>query len=843
MNGVRYECCDERRRAALVAPGAPAGISGIDYVEVRQGDPVSEPTEIDVVLVKPLPLPMAGLTGANIRLTGGLRFPPPRVSPVVTAVPGGATVRTYRVQIPGGQPTDFSTYRLAVVAGSSSAQPPAFLDPRLSVVDLSFKVDCPSDADCAPDGRELPGAQTPEPALDLMARDWGTLRRLMLDRISVLVPGFREDDPVDLTTTLVEALAYRLDQQSYSLDWVATEALFDTARTRTSVTRHARLVDYPVDEGASARLVVAFEHRPAIPARDGVLLRAGTPVLPRTEGLPTVVAAAAYPALLHQGAVVFETAADVRLWQWRSSIAIHTWADDLCCLPAGSTSVTLDSTASAGRGPLVPGDLLLLAQTAAPDTGEAADANPARRHVVRLTEVTPTTDVLAPGLLLLDVAWDAADALPFDLTVAAEVERPAGPAERVVCARAVGNLVLADHGASLPPADHLGLPPAVVAGLAPDLEPPSPEAGVPWRPRVHGGLGPLSRVAPLPSGTAVEVPASALLAVDPDRCLPELSLQDAFATWTVRRDLLASGRFSRDLVVETDAGGGPALRFGGGTGGTGGTGGLAPDVGERLTVSGRFGSGVVGNLGPDALGHVVVPDADAAVDITAVTNPLPGTGGRAREEIAAVKVRAPEAFRRQQRAVTAADYAEAARRFAGVANAMAVARWTGAWQTVVVHVDRVGGASVDRRFRDALLAHLERFRLAGFDVAVRGARPVPLDVALSVCAEPRELRSEVGRRVRAALSPFGSRGRPGFFHPDHFTFGTPVFLSAVVAAVMAVPGVQSVRPLVFQRFARVGQDELGLGVIRPADAEILELRDDPSFPERGRLTVTMGGGR
>ncbi|NAZ73952.1 putative baseplate assembly protein [Kineococcus sp. T13] len=843
MSGVRYQCCDERRRAGLVAPGAPAGISGIDYVEVRQGNPTSVPTEIDVVLVKPLPLPLAALTGADVRITGGVRFPPPRVAPVVEALPGGSTVSTYRVRIPGGQPTDFSTYRLAIVAGPTGSQPPTFLDPRLSAIDLSFKIDCATDADCAPDRREVPGEPAPEPAFDLRARDWETLRRLMLDRMSVLVPGFREDDPVDFTTTVIEALAYRLDQQSYTVDWVATEALLDTARTRTSITRHARLVDYPVSEGASARAVVSLVHRPATPAGDGALLRAGTPVLPRTEGLPAVVPASAYPALLHPGAVVFETRTPVRVWQWRNAIAVHTWTDDLCRLAAGSTSVTLVDVGSGGGGVLVPGDLLLLAQTAAPDTGEAQDADPALRHVVRLTRVTPTADVLAPGLQLVDVEWDTADALPFDLPVTAEVEQPAGPSTRVVCAGASANLVLADHGASLPPADHLGLPPSIVASLAPRLEPVAAEAGVPWRPRVVAGLGPLSRTAPLPSGAPGEVGAGALLTVDPAQCLPEVALEDAFATWTVRRDLLSSGRFSRDLVVETTPGGDPALRFGGGHGAGADSGGLAPGVGEQLTVRGRFGSGTVGNLGPDALGHVVVPDADADLGLASVTNPLPGSGGRAAEEVAAIKVAAPQGFRRQQRAVTAADYADAARRFAGVANAVAVARWTGAWQTVVVHVDRVGGAAVDRWFRDALLTHLERFRLAGFDVAVRGARPVPLDVSLSVCAQPRELRSEVGRRVRAALSPFGSAGRPGFFHPDRFTFGTPLFLSALVAAVMAVPGVQSVTPLVFQRFARVDRDELGRGVIRPADAEVLELRDDPSFPERGRLTITTGGGR
>nr|NIQ56673.1 hypothetical protein [Gemmatimonadota bacterium]NIU76859.1 hypothetical protein [Gammaproteobacteria bacterium]NIX22601.1 hypothetical protein [Actinomycetota bacterium] len=47
-------------------------------------------------------------------------------------------------------------------------------------------------------------------------------------------------------------------------------------------------------------------------------------------------------------------------------------------------------------------------------------------------------------------------------------------------------------------------------------------------------------------------------------------------------------------------------------------------------------------------------------------------------------------------------------------------------------------------------------------------------------------------------------GRPGFFHPDRFTFGQPLYLSALYAAVAAVEGVESV---VAVRFARLEDDE------------------------------------
>jgi hypothetical protein len=36
---------------------------------------------------------------------------------------------------------------------------------------------------------------------------------------------------------------------------------------------------------------------------------------------------------------------------------------------------------------------------------------------------------------------------------------------------------------------------------------------------------------------------------------------------------------------------------------------------------------------------------------------------------------------------------------------------------------------------------------------------------------------------------------------------------------------------------------LGLGVLKVADVEVVRLDDDPSFPERGRLTIALQGGR
>ncbi|MFN9645967.1 MAG: putative baseplate assembly protein [Cyanobacteriota bacterium] len=829
-----YHCCDPGRRELLAAPGIP--FSGIDFIEVKQGTSVADFTFIEIRLVKPLPLPAAALTKDQIEISGGIRFPAPKADRVDNLPDPNASglVATYRVRLPGNQPTDFSTYRLAIVS-QPGGPPPAFLDPRLAAVDFSFKAGCPTPFDCREDGTPRPEPPPLEPVVNYAARDWRGFRRQMLDRIAALVPGFREDDPADFAVTLVEALAYRADQQSYRLDSIGTEAFLDTARAPSSLARLARLVDYRPDPGASARVPLAFSHTPGV-VPDGLVLAAATPVIARRPDLPPVLAAPDYARALVRSRIaaadVFQTLAPLTCWSWRNRLRFHTWGDTECCLPKGATGCTFVDTGG-GLGPLAPGDFLILCQTRSPDTGAEADADPGLRWLVRLHAAIPETDGLAPGRNLVTVRWGADDALPFDLVVSARLAGQSRAAPALVCAEARGNVTLADHGASLPPPSHLGLTASESDALRPRLDPPLPLPGLPWRPSLSGGS--LARVAQ-PELTGPPW-ASARSLLTPGSVRPALRLDDDFATWDSRDDLLASGPFDRDFVVESGLDGGVRLRFGDGVHG------LAPNPGSAILPSGRFGVGRAGNIGHDTLAHVALPIAQAAARLT-VTNPLGAEGGSDPEGPDQIRLRAPEAYRLPDRAVTAADYAACALRHPQVANALAIPRWTGAWQTIVLYIDRKGGLPVDRPFLADLLTFLERFRLMGFDLVPRAARPAPLELSLRVCARPGELRAAVGQRVRQALLPFGpADGSPGFFHPDRFSFGTPLHLSTLVAAVMAVPGVESVTPLTFRRLGRLDQGERAAGVIRPAEAEILQCADDPSFPEQGRLELRLGGGR
>jgi predicted phage baseplate assembly protein len=312
------------------------------------------------------------------------------------------------------------------------------------------------------------------------------------------------------------------------------------------------------------------------------------------------------------------------------------------------------------------------------------------------------------------------------------------------------------------------------------------------------------------------------------------TLEGVTEPWTPEYDLLAADADAAKFVAETEHDGSATLRFGDDVHGR------RPEVGTSFEATYRVGNGVAGNVGAGAIAHV----ATTAGGIVSATNPLPAAGGTDPEADDAVRRDAPEAYLVQQRAVTEEDYARMSERDPHVQRAAATFRWTGSWYTVFVTADRLGGAPVDEPFETELRGVLEPYRMAGYDLEIDGPRFVPLDIALHVCVEPDYFRSDVKAAVLDVLSS-GVRadGTLGFFHPDRFTFGGPVYLSAIIAAAQAVPGVQSVTAEAFQRQRDDASSELDSGVLKLDRLEVAQLDNDQSFPEHGVLTVIAGGGK
>ncbi|MFH8414271.1 putative baseplate assembly protein [Streptomyces collinus] len=341
-----------------------------------------------------------------------------------------------------------------------------------------------------------------------------------------------------------------------------------------------------------------------------------------------------------------------------------------------------------------------------------------------------------------------------------------------------------------------------------------------------------------PEETVLRGPATAALAQDPRRALPAVRLDGDGETWIPRRDLLDSGPRKRHFVGELEDDGRLALRFGDGRHGA------KPTPGSRLELRYRLGGGTAGNVGAEAINHLVLQDECEAPDAV-VRNPLPATGGTRPEPIEQVRQLAPLDLRRTRlRAVTAEDYAALAGALPGVQRAAAELRWTGSVQEAHVAIDAYGTASPSTGLLDSVAQALEAYRRIGHDLVVGPARLVPLDIGLTVCAKPGHQQGQILAELYRVLgSGRLPDGRLGFFHPDALTFGGPVRLSRLVAAAAAVPGVESVEVTRLRRLSGQDRGEREDGVLWLGPLEIATCDNDPDRPENGLLAISLGGAR
>jgi hypothetical protein len=837
-----YACCDERRRTAVDAHPV---LNGIDYLEVLDGDaPAGSPPQQTLLVRCMKPVPALG--PEQVRIEGGERVRDIAVLWVSTAAAPGplatAAERTYLMALPEADHVlvvrtdrrgDFSRYRLRLVRAAADDDPPDDFDPLLADVEFSFKVECPTDFDCLP-RRECPPLEVRDPDISYLAKDYGSFRRLILDRIAQLVPGWRERSIADQAVAMAELVAYVGDHLSYQQDAVATEAYLETARRRISLRRHALLVDYRMHNGCNARAWVRLTVR----GENIPLSATGTRFYTRVPDLPGRIVPGSLEdvrAMLFTDAV-FEPMEDATLHESHDTLLFYTWGDRRCCLPAGATHATLADHLPA----LAPGNLLLFEEQVGPETGNPADADPAHRHVVRLTRVVstangvPRTDPLT-GDEITEIAWAEADALPFPLCISAVVLDDAGdrPVENVSVAR--GNIVLADHGRTV--GESLPLVPKARLAWA---VPPSGDQCEERRPQlVTPRYLPTLSEAPLTHRAPYDAaaPASAAMTWKLADVSPSISLVEHDVPpidWAVRHDVLSSNATARDFVVEVEHDGSATLRFGDDRNGH------RPNAGAEFFARYRVGNGRSGNVGADTIAHVASTDAR----IVSVTNPRPASGGTDVETAAEVRRHAPQAFRTQARAVTPSDYEDVTERFKGVQRTAATLRWTGSWHTVFLTVDRTGGIPVDADFENDLRTHVEPFRLTGHDLEVDTPIYVSLELTLDVCVCADYFRSDVRAGLREALGARRLRdGRLGLFHQDRMTFGQTIHVSAILAAARSVPGVCSATVTTLQRQGHDDSQYVTAGALTLGRLEIGRLDDDPNFPERGALRLTLHGGK
>ncbi len=900
------EVCEVDLRRKLIREqrdfyGRP-NLNGIDYIEVSE-----DQLSLRVYFLGKAPKP---ISEKNIVISGGRRITGIQVVDIDVCRMSGKDLDdclTVKVDKRG----DFSDYTLRLVdldkRGYPTNRPLHGFDRRFAQIVFSFKVGCPSDLDCLADSACLP-APLPQPDINYLAKDYGSFRQIILDRLSLIMPDWRERHVPDIGIALVEVLAYSADYLSYYQDAVATEAYLDTARQRISIRRHARLVDYRMHEGCNARTWVFVETRGghvtlkmnevafiaglknAATESAGILMREGLRLLNPDP----------------QKYQIFEAMGceDLTLTEAHNSIPFYTWGDFDCCLPRGATSATLvdeylpdpekppendddykykknqsgQKQKQAAKPPgkqhpepkrkldLRPGDVLIFEEVISPRTGEAADVDLTHRHPVLLTKVTPDKDHLTDQPVV-EIEWSTEDALPFPLCISTTGSAPdCEKLENVSIAR--GNIVLVDHGRTIGDKvvddqddEDLGTVPLEESLAECGNVSCTPEVTIVpgrFRPRLKQDPLTFSEQTPCWRDSVVntseeedespcpkpEISAAGLLRQNPRQALPQITLTSqvpADATklqWQSRYDLFGSLADDLHYVVEIDNRGRARLRFGDGEMGR------APIAGEFFSAKYRVGNGLAGNVGAEAISHIVLKNKLSGIELLP-RNPISATGGTEPETMDQVRLFAPYAFRYSiQRAITAEDYAALAKRHPRVQQATAVLRWTGAWYEVDVAIDPKAQAEAPEKLLAEIECLLRPFRRIGHDVRVRAATYVPIDLELAVCVKPDYLTGHVKAEL---IDLFSTRtlpdGRLGFFHPDNLTFGFGIMVSKLVALAQSVTGVENVIVTRLRRYREAAGRELADGILRLGPLEIGRLDNDRNSPENGTLAFQMKGGR
>jgi hypothetical protein len=816
-----YSCSQQNRRTGVLKS---PDLTGIDYLEVL--GPLGCGRQLAITMLKDAT--QLALTPANISITGGTPVQAVAVSPGTADAPLVITVDL-------DQSGDFSTYSLALVAGPGIAFPPDGFDPQLSTVSFSFKSGCPTPADCLPNDCCPPPPQ-PEPDINYLAKDYDGFRQVMLDRLAVITPTWTETHAADLGIALVETLAYAADHLSYQQDAVSTEAYLGTARSRISLRRHARLVDYEIGEGCNARVWVTLAT-----TMDGVTVPSGSLFYVRVPGLAPVAVASDTTAQILAASTqpIFASLQDTTLYVAHNQIDFYTWGDANCCLAPGATQATLT-----GSFPmLAPGSVLVFEEALGPNTGQPEDADVTHRCAVRLTGVTttdykqqPLTDPLNDQAITT-IAWSEADALPFPLCISSTTDAEHGSVPVANVSIVLGNVIPADHGMwivneelgevpAAPPAPNFNA--SCSCGTSAPVAAPIPR----YRPELANS--PLTFSVPYDANAS----ASAFLAEDTAAAVPAISLQsDDITPWVVpapNRDLLSSGPLDNQFVPEIESDSRVFLRFGDGVHGA------APETGQSFTATYRVGNGTIGNIGRDSLGHVVLPASP--LPLSSIRNPLAAAGGVDPEDMEHIRQYAPFAYETQLRCVTEADYGAMAAQTPGVREARGTLRWTGSWYTAFVSIDPV--TTLSPQLVDATTGGLNLLRMMGTDLAVEGAIIVGLRIEFSICVDGAHFQGDV---YEALMSVFitGDQcsGQSGLLNAANFVFGETVYASPLIAAAQAVDGVSSATLTTFARMDDPSVDGVAAGYLTMGRLEIPRCDNDPNNLDHGVFVLHMGGGK
>jgi hypothetical protein len=208
------------------------------------------------------------------------------------------------------------------------------------------------------------------------------------------------------------------------------------------------------------------------------------------------------------------------------------------------------------------------------------------------------------------------------------------------------------------------------------------------------------------------------------------------------------------------------------------------------------------------------------------------------------------------RAVSAPDYAALALSFPGIAKASAV------WMVrdpLTLHAIphpfiQLTLATSDQTPLDQnsvlagkLRAYLDARRDPNVPLRIFDFQPVYIDVAATIDIDNRYPRQATLNSALAALNPgLNADGSAGYFAFERLNFGQSIHLSAVYAALQAVPGVSDALITTFRRLSAPADTNLDTVrddiFIRPT--ELAMIKNDPAdtSSQYGKLVINLGKG-
>jgi hypothetical protein len=514
------------------------------------------------------------------------------------------------------------------------------------------------------------------------------------------------------------------------------------------------------------------------------------------------------------------------------------------------------------------GDVLIFEEKLSPTTLKPSDKDPSHRQAVKLRDIKRKFDPVN-NVNLVEIYWDEQDALMFPLCINKinyssitnandqnnNINDNGSDNDNYIKTISVarGNIVLVDHGFTIKNEKLEDVPKVGIFNpklekfpitfAYPYLSSASAYSSIYCKQQIDSVLN--------PSIIVMEGPASVVLSADgSDNREQDLGNKPGLIKWFPNKDLLSSDKFAKEFVVELDNDGIAYLRFGDGKNGQKPMSKMDNDIDTdsvKFYANYRIGNGKIGNIGYEKITRIVIDPNNQNIikKIRNICNPLPAIGGTDPESLNEVRQNAPVAFMKQERAVTVDDYASILKMHPEVQRAMAVFRWTGSWYTVFVIIDRIGGKIVDDAFKLELYSLLNKFRLAGYDLEINSPNYVSLDIKINICVKPNHYPEEVKQNLLSTFSTQVLDGNKiGFFHPDNFTFGQPLYLSKIYQTIMnSEEGINSIFVEKFQRMGKKDDNlELEIGIIQVHSSEIIRLDNDPNFPDNGKIEFVMSGG-